>query len=1066
MRRRLFLFVNFSCLALIVAGCSLASKQRRYAEAGERDYKAGQYDKARIEYMNLLRVDPKNANAYARLGAIWMDDGAPLRAGAFLTKALELAPDDSDTRSRLARVYLAVGRAGEARKEALTLLQKAPDNGEALVVLVDASQKPEEIAEARQLIEKFAQKNSSYFYMANAALAAKTKNAAEVESALKGAVAADPNSSVAHMALGNWYRSKREFAKAGAEFERAATGAPLRSPETQAIAEFKVQMGALDEANSLLTKVSKQAPDFLPAWSLQARIANRQKKYDDALRLIENVLSRDANNIEARAVQAESWLGKNETKKALDSLASLDITYPQTPMIKYALARAYLQSNNSKQAMTELDEVVRLSPNFAEAVLLQAQMRLRSGEAQSVLEPLQRLLKSVPDFAPAAVLLAEAYRALGRLDEAAAIIQQQIKSSPRNAGYYAMLGLVLRQQNKIDDARKTFERAVELDPSNAPAIGQLVDLDIAAKAFARAHERVQQLRDKQPDSDVAYYLEGKLDAVEGRFDLAQNALLKAIELNANNNEAYDLLFVVYSRANNSSEALKSLSATLAKRPQDPRALLLSGLIYDQLKDVNNARAAYEKVLSVTPDSVPALNNLAYIYAEKLNDLNKAAELAQKARSLAPTDAAVLDTLGWILYRQGKYQEAVDTLGQSAARTPDTAEIQFHLGMANYMMGRSDAARTALETALASKGNFPGKDEAQHYLAILQSKVEASAADLEAALKQQPNDPLGLLRLGEAYEREGAADKAAEAYERALRANPQLGTAALKLAQLNAGPLKDPDKALQFAKKARELAPGDPKAAATVGSIALQLKNTSWAYSLLQESARQLPNDPAVLHDLAWAAYALGRVTEAQEAMQRALEAKPDAKVSQDAQKFLATLKLGTGDKELPRVEGEVLKVLAEDPDYMPALIAKAGIQAANGDGKAAAATYSAILQRWPDFAPAQRDLAALLIEDPQNIGLANDLASKARRTLPDDPKVAMVLARASYERKEFNRAIQFLDRMQKPLDPLSLYYLGMSHAQAKQTAQARQELSQSLEAGLREPQAAEAKQTLATMANQ
>ena len=130
----------------------------------------------------------------------------------------------------------------------------------------------------------------------------------------------------------------------------------------------------------------------------------------------------------------------------------------------------------------------------------------------------------------------------------------------------------------------------------------------------------------------------------------------------------------------------------------------------------------------------------------------------------------------------------------------------------------------------------------------------SVAELEASLKQQPNDPVGLKRLGEAYEKDGAVAKAADAYERALKANPKLLPAAMKLAQLNAGPLKNPDKALQYAKKARELAPTDPHAAATVGSIAFQLGNYTWAYSLLQEGGRQLPNDPAVLHDLAWAAY--------------------------------------------------------------------------------------------------------------------------------------------------------------------------------------------------------------------
>ena len=44
-------------------------------------------------------------------------------------------------------------------------------------------------------------------------------------------------------------------------------------------------------------------------------------------------------------------------------------------------------------------------------------------------------------------------------------------------------------------------------------------------------------------------------------------------------------------------------------------------------------------------------------------------------------------------------------------------------------------------------------------------------------------------------------------------NPNLASTVTKLAQLNAGPLQNKEKALTYAKKARELAPADPQVAA-------------------------------------------------------------------------------------------------------------------------------------------------------------------------------------------------------------------------------------------------------------
>src|SRR5438034_7202480 len=105
-------------------------------------------------------------------------------------------------------------------------------------------------------------------------------------------------------------------------------------------------------------------------------------------------------------------------------------------------------------------------------------------------------------------------------------------------------------------------------------------------------------------------------------------------------------------------------------------------------------------------------------------------------------------------------------------------------------------------------------------------------------KEQPNDVIVQMRLGEAYEKQGAADKAAAAFEQALKLNPKLGVAVAKLAELNTGPLHNKEKAFEYAKKARELAPADPQIAALVGKVAFESGNFTWAYSILQEAARQ------------------------------------------------------------------------------------------------------------------------------------------------------------------------------------------------------------------------------------
>jgi uncharacterized protein HemY len=145
------------------------------------------------------------------------------------------------------------------------------------------------------------------------------------------------------------------------------------------------------------------------------------------------------------------------------------------------------------------------------------------------------------------------------------------------------------------------------------------------------------------------------------------------------------------------------------------------------------------------------------------------------------------------------------------------------------------------------------------------------------------------------------------------------------------------------------------------------------------------------------------------------------------------------------------------------LAVRAGNEEQRGDSKKAIDTYSEILQRFPDFAPAQKHLAALYLEGPATLDKAYDFAVKARKVLPDDPELARTLGQISFQKKEYGRALQLLQESgsKNPLDAAGLYYMGVSHLELKHQFQGKLNLEKALAAGLQEPFASEAKRLLA-----
>lgn len=1053
-------------LTVAGAGCSAKMKASYHLERAQKYYKEGKFQQAEIEYKNVLRNAPNNPEAWSRLGIMYSDQGRSIEALPLLTKAVQLATNNMEVHLKLASVYMELGDPKAARRESILVFDHDPKNPQAPVLLAKSSVTTNQVTDARRRLQMIYQKGETApLDVALGILSFKERDFKTAQTYFKLATGRDAKFSEAYSGMANLDVLQKDFKGADEMFQKAAQLAPVWSGHGVLYAQFKILSGDRAAGKQILENIVKQSPDYLPAWLSLANLAAMQTNYDQALTLVGNVLSRDPQNLEGLLFKARMEVEQGKTDQAIRGLEQTAKLFPKIPSVYYQLALAHVAARQPSQAINNLNRALNLNPQYAKASLLLAELQIRGGNSADAIPTLRQLVNREPQLLQARLLLADAYRTQGSADNAVRIYEQLAKSYPKNPQIPLLLGSTYYQQKRNADARAEFEKALKLAPDYLPALRQLVNLDLAEKRYTPVRELLQQSVAKHPDEAALRLLMGQVMIAQGDTNGAIAVLRKAIELQPDSQSGYLMLAQLYTSIHEDQKALAQLNDALAKNPKNVSAMMLMGMIYNSQKDYSNARDTYKKLLAISPDNVLALNNLACVYADHLNQLDKAYPLASRARKAAPTDPAIADTLGWILFRQGQYASALNLLQDSAAKLYSVPEVQFHLGMACYMMANEADAKSAFERALHLKQDFPETNQCRLYLGILDidpAKADAKTRTwLEDWTAKHPDDVIAQERLGAVCEKEGLTDKAISAYEAAARNASQNVPLLENLARLYEP--KNLSNAITWAQAAYKQAPNDPGVSHLLGHLEFRAGDYKWALTLLQLTAQAQPQDPSVLYDLSQAEYSMGRVEEARMAMQKALQSGSAFGQTAQARLFLKMTALPSQPKQALAEQSQVDQILKSSPDYVPALMARATIAWQKSDLSTVEQACQTALKHYPDFAPAQKELAMVYIKNPRKNSDAYEMASKARAALPHDPQVAMTLGIAVYRQHNYAQAASLLQEASAQIehDPQLFYYLGMAQYELKHHAQCKTSLQRALTLNLSGTEADNAKRILA-----
>jgi tetratricopeptide (TPR) repeat protein len=161
--------------------------------------------------------------------------------------------------------------------------------------------------------------------------------------------------------------------------------------------------------------------------------------------------------------------------------------------------------------------------------------------------------------------------------------------------------------------------------------------------------------------------------------------------------------------------------SIRKENSAPEVRIMDGVagIYYEANILDKAEEYYRKALSLEPDNPDRLNALAYFLIDSDRKINEGLELIDKALKISPNDYLMIDTRGWGLYKQRKYQEALDVLQKSWDLKPFyDHEVYLHL----------DAAKKGCCQSKEDRPIGTTKWKISNYLETLYQKVPVDSGD--------------------------------------------------------------------------------------------------------------------------------------------------------------------------------------------------------------------------------------------------------------------------------------------------------------------------------------------------
>jgi tetratricopeptide (TPR) repeat protein len=464
------------------------------------------------------------------------------------------------------------------------------------------------------------------------------------------------------------------------------------------IALYAKNLGSAAEAASLW---SQRDPSNTAPKRISAILNLKQGNLEQGVAQLRTLLSLPSVDVESTLIELVKMLDAELSKEdGLSVMKSLQEAFPQVAEVHFAYALLATNKGEYALALDETQKALSMQPRWSRAQLLQAQLMSQMGDSESARDIIRKAVSRDPANDRLRLVLAQFLTKTGDLRGAERELKGVLVREPGNEDARFGLAVLLLETGKEEAARAELRRLLGTEKWRGQASFYLGLLELRQNHLPEALALLDSVESGPSEFDARVNAVTVLIGL-GRVDEARGRLSELRQRFPN--ESLRLYLVeadLLVKRKEPQAAFDLLTSALATDPGRAELLYSRALIADQLGRADMLEADLRAVLAKSPDDVNALNALGFTLADRDIRLDEAKSLIARAMQLKPNDPAVMDSWGWLHYRLGNLEVAVDYL-ERAYRLFKDPEIAAHLGEVLWESGRKEEARRIWRGALST-----------------------------------------------------------------------------------------------------------------------------------------------------------------------------------------------------------------------------------------------------------------------------------------------------------------------------------------------------------------------------